>query len=166
MSKVIELWTDGAIHKNGRPEAIGGWACILRFVDIDFASREVTVLKEKEMSGSQRAAGTTSNEMELRGVLEGLRAISPNFAGKIAVKVFSDSEYVTKGFSGRSDKWAHYGWKPRPNVGMLKEIHELANTFGASFTWIKGHAGMKYNERADELAVAAKEEEMKKYYEA
>ncbi|WP_426455418.1 ribonuclease H family protein (plasmid) [Paenibacillus sp. S-38] len=151
---IVELWTDGAIHKNGRPEAVGGWACIM------LAKQNGEIVREKEMSGAKRAPGTTSNEMELRGVLEGLTTLAPGHAGRIEVHVYTDSEYVQKGFDFRADRWAHEGWKPRANLEIIKQIYDLSKKFLVHYHWVPGHAGHKYNERADELAVEAKEKEM------
>lgn len=154
---IVELWTDGAIHKNGRPESVGGWACIM------IAKQNGEIMKEQHLQGAKRAPGTTSNEMELRGVLEGLQSLSPAHAGRIEVHVYTDSEYVQKGFDFRADRWAHDGWKPRANLELIKQIYELNRLYLVHYHHVDGHTGIFYNEMADGMAKASKEEEMALY---
>src|SRR6267154_2618023 len=84
--KQISLTTDGACIRNPGP---GGWACVLRHKD-----------QVRELSGSEH--DTTNNRMELRAVIEGLRALKEPYA----VLVRTDSKYVRDGMT----KWIH-NWK-------------------------------------------------------
>jgi len=60
----ITIFTDGACDPNPGP---GGWAVILR-----------SGVREKRVSGGYRK--TTNNRMELRAVIEGLRALNREIA--------------------------------------------------------------------------------------
>ena len=44
-------------------------------------------------------------------------------------------------------------------IERLKKLLKLLDIHSVSFVWVKGHAGHKYNERCDTLAVAASKKE-------
>ena len=140
-SKRIELHTDGACSGNpGR----GGWAAIL-----------IHGSDKRELSGSEPR--TTNNGMELRAVIEGLRAIGE--PGQVTV--YSDSQYVIKAFTdGWIDNWQRRGWKKKDNKTVLnpdlwQELLAEVGRHEVRWTWVAGHNGNRYNERCDSLAVAA-----------
>lgn len=140
----IELFTDGACSGNPGP---GGWGYILRHP-----------ASGTEREGSGAEAETTNNRMELRAVIEGLRGIKK----PSEVDLTSDSQYVLKGLSEWMPNWKKRGWKtaskqPVKNVDLWKELDELASLHEVRFHWIRGHAGHAENERADALAVEARE---------
>ncbi|MEL7483424.1 MAG: ribonuclease HI [Planctomycetota bacterium] len=140
----VELYTDGACSGNPGP---GGWGLILRHP----ASG-----KEIERSGAE--ARTTNNRMELCAVIEGLKLLTrPS-----RVELYSDSKYVLDGLKSWIAGWKKRGWKtaqkkPVKNEELWRELDELRSKHEVSFHWIKGHAGHPDNERADALAVAARE---------
>ena len=75
--KQIYLTTDGAYIGNHGPV---GWACVLRYKE-----------HIRELSGTE--SNTTNNRMELRGVIEGLKALKE----LCTVVVRTDSAYVKMG---------------------------------------------------------------------
>lgn len=135
--KVIH--TDGACRGNPGP---GGWAWAWG----------------TESYASGHEAHTTNQRMEVRAVIEALRA---NNDGPI--EIISDSSYVVKCFN---DKW-HAGWLRRgwknsqgkavANRDLWEELFSL--TLDAvrpvSFTWVKGHSGDAMNDFVDQLATRA-----------
>jgi ribonuclease HI len=139
----VLLVPDGAVSGNPGP---GGWAAIL-----------VSGPHRRELSGGE--PHTTNNRMELRAVIEGLRALKrPS-----RVRIQSDSAYVVnahrKGWIGN---WHRNGWKtaarkPVENQDLWLDL--LAAEGPHEITWelVKGHAGHELNERADVLAVLARE---------
>lgn len=153
----IVIFTDGAITRNGDPDAIGGWGAVILAVD-----EERNVLKEKEIYGYKFNA--TSNQMELLAIYKALEQLDPNLAGSYDFHVISDSQYCVLTFQERVYKWEREGWsKKKPNVGLIKAIYEKSQLYDVEWHWVKGHNGNKYNERADELAVAGKEEGIKEW---
>lgn len=138
----VHLYTDGACSGNPGP---GGWAFILRHN----ASG-----KEREESGAE--AQTTNNRMELRAVIEGLRALTrPS-----AVDLYSDSQYVLNGLKEWMAQWKKRGWKtagkkPVKNKDLWLTLDGLQATHRVNFHWIRGHNEHPENERCDALAVAA-----------
>ena len=138
----VTLFTDGACENNpGR----GGWAAILR-----------TGTSEKTLSGGYRR--TTNNRMELRAVIEGLKALH---RPGLRVTVVSDSEYVTKAISeGWLDRWAAKQFKKkdgfRENSDLWIELRPLLAQHQVTMQWIRGHVGHPENEACDQAAVSAR----------
>jgi ribonuclease HI len=133
----IEIWTDGACKGNPGP---GGWGALLRYGD-----------HEKELFGGERH--TTNNRMELTAVIEALASLKR----RCNVVLHTDSQYVQLGISEWIPNWIRRGWKtadkkPVKNADLWQRLHELAARHDVHWRWVKGHAGVDGNERADELA--------------
>ena len=140
----VHLFTDGACSGNPGP---GGWAYILRHP----ASGA-----EREDAGGEKH--TTNNRMELLAVINGLRALS----SPSRVEVYSDSQYVLNGLNEWMDNWKKRGWKtagkkPVKNQDLWEMLDELRATHDLTYHWIKGHNEHPENERADRMAVAARD---------
>ena len=126
----------------------GGWGLILR---------HPATGKEIERAGAE--ANTTNNRMELMAVIEGLRLLTK----PTIVELYSDSQYVLKGLKEWLASWKRRGWKtadkkPVKNVELWKTLDELAQKHDVRMHWIRGHQGHPENERADSLAVKARED--------
>lgn len=137
---------------NGKPHCIGGWGAVLLGLD---DNREV--VKYAELKGSK--TGTSIGEMELLAAYETLCTLDLEKALRCDIHVISDSQYVVEAFTGGADRWASQGWVDRPNLALIKKMHRLSRILKVNWHWVRGHAGNKYNERADELAKEAKNEE-------
>ena len=140
----VHLFTDGACSGNPGP---GGWGLILRH---PATGREI------ERSGAERE--TTNNRMELMAVIEGLSLLTKSSV----VELYSDSEYVLKGLGEWLASWKRRGWKtadkkPVKNVELWQRLDDLAQRHEVRMHWIRGHMGHPENERADRLAVGARE---------
>jgi ribonuclease HI len=140
----VELFTDGACSGNPGP---GGWAFILRHPGTG---------KEMEASGAEEL--TTNNRMELRAVIEGLSVLKR----RSAVELYSDSLYVLKGLEEWMPAWKAKGWrtsgkKPVKNLDLWQGLDRLMAGHDIRFHWVRGHSEHPENERADRLAVAARE---------
>lgn len=141
----MQLITDGACKGNpGR----GGWACILRFGE-----------HKREIYGC--SLRTTNNRMELAAVIEGLRKLKE----ECLVEIVTDSEYVKNGMSSWIAGWKRNGWKtaakkPVVNQDLWMMLDELVNTHKVKWTWTKGHALHDDNNRCDELASLAAQEQL------
>ena len=135
------IYTDGACLGNPGP---GGWAAV------------VTVDGKGEQRLSGGAVHTTNNRMELMAVINALNALR----GPHIVSLFSDSQYVVNAFNkGWLSNWKKYGWttpdgSPRLNSDLWKTLDKLASKHVITWTWVKGHAGNKYNEICDKMATA------------
>ena len=136
MSK-INIYTDGSALGNPGP---GGYGIVL------MAGKHYKEVKE----GYRH---TTNNRMELLSVIVGLEMLKkPGYK----VTIFSDSKYVVDSVE---KKWV-FGWvkknfKGKKNADLWKRFLEIYPKHTVNFVWVKGHAGNKYNEVCDQLAVAA-----------
>jgi ribonuclease HI len=144
MAPVIAIFTDGACSGNPGP---GGWACVLATADG----------RALELGGREPA--TTNNRMELRALIEGLRA-ARGLPG--AAVVHSDSTYVLGGITSWIGGWKRRGWKtaagePVKNEDLWRELDALVaarGRAGVEWRWVRGHSGHDANERCDAIAVA------------
>lgn len=135
--KQINLYSDGSSLGNPGP---GGWGTILEYNG-----------KERELCGGLEH--TTNNQMELVGVIEGLKALKE----PCIVNIVSDSSYVVKGINEWINGWIKNSWKnsakkPVKNVELWQEYLEVSKPHKINATWVKGHAGHEHNERCDILA--------------
>ena len=131
------IYCDGACSGNPGP---GGWGAI---IEQNGARRELSGASPK----------TTNNQMELLGLIQGLKAVSPG----TRVKIVTDSEYVVKGATTWIKGWIRNGWKtaskqPVKNQELWQQLHFLLQERPHTMQWVKGHAGHAQNERCDELA--------------
>ncbi len=142
--KKVEIFTDGACSGNPGP---GGWGTILRYNG-----------KEKELSGGE--AKTTNNRMELKAVIEGLKALKE----PCQVVLTSDSQYVCNGINkGWAAKWKKNNWiksdkTKAKNPELWDELLSLLEIHKVEIVWVRGHNGHDENERCDRLAVTAAEQ--------
>jgi len=143
----VEMFTDGACSGNPGP---GGWGAILRSKG-----------EEKELSGGEK--DTTNNRMEMMAVIDGLEALTQ----PCSVKITTDSQYVMKGMMEWLPGWKKRNWKtaskqPVKNVDLWQRMEKAAAQHELEWEWVRGHQGHIENERADALAVAAREQIVKK----
>lgn len=149
---MIKIYTDGACSQNGTWQ--GGWGTVV--VEND------TLL----CSFSGAATETTNNAMELSAFLKALEYIYFHKEPTQQYEVLSDSAYIINCFEQKWHvNWRKNGWRnakkePVANKELWLEILNLYDTLNKEninfkFTKVKGHAGNKYNEMADRLAVEA-----------
>ncbi len=134
----VTIFTDGGADPN---PGTGGWAAIL----IDTASG-----KARELSGGEPR--TTNNRMELTAAIRALEALKK----PCRVDLFTDSQYLRKGITEWLPGWVARGWRRKDgelqNEDLWRRLAELIQTHEIHWGWVKGHAGNKWNERADQLA--------------
>lgn len=140
MEEVI-IYTDGACSGNPGP---GGWGAILMFKDI-----------KKEISGGMK--NTTNNQMELTAPIEALSLLKR----PCRVKLYSDSAYLINAFKeGWIYNWQKNGWKTAnkqdvKNRELWEKIYSFTKIHEIEWIKVKGHSDNEFNNRCDEMAVAA-----------
>lgn len=136
---VVHIYTDGACSGNPGP---GGWAALL-----------VWNGNEKTISGGD--ADTTNNRMEMRAVIEALKALNR----PCRAKIHSDSALVINAMTkGWIENWQAKGWrkadkKPVENQELWQEMLAAMKPHKVEWIKVKGHSGHPENERVDTLAV-------------
>lgn len=110
---------------------------------------------------TERAGGfslTTNNRMELMAVIVALKELEYK---DVPVTVYTDSSYVVNGINKgwaknwRRNKWIKSDRQPAVNPDLWSMLLDLIENRNITFIWVKGHAGHRYNERCDELAVSS-----------
>jgi ribonuclease HI len=95
--------------------------------------------------------------MEIMACIEGLRALK----FPCSVLLFSDSQYVVNSIQkGWAKRWRKKKWmrtvdQPAENADLWEQLLNLCETHNVEFSWVKGHAGNRENERCDRLATQA-----------
>jgi len=139
--KKVQIYTDGACSGNPGP---GGWGAVLLYGK-----------SKKEMSGFEEV--TTNNRMELVSVITALEILKE----PCEVNLYTDSKYVANAVNlGWLESWQKKGWKRKggevKNPDLWIRLMPLLKTHKVTFVWVKGHSDNEYNNRCDELAVAAR----------
>jgi ribonuclease HI len=150
MEASLKIYTDGGCSGNPGP---GGWAYVMAMETF----QGTKILEEK--SGGEK--NTTNNRMELKAVIESLRSLKtansdPQSALPRRAVILTDSQYVQKGITEWIHKWKKNAWrtsdkKPVKNQDLWMELDSLANELSPGWEWVKGHAGIEYNERCDRM---------------
>ncbi len=106
------------------------------------------------------APDTTNNRMALAGAIAGLQLLSGKDR-RLRVLVVSDSEYLVKGMREWVRSWEARGWRrkggPIENLELWQALVAAARRHEVQWTWVRGHRGHVRNEYANDLAVAAAE---------
>mgnify|MGYP003511327964 CR=1 FL=1 len=137
----IVIYTDGGCSGNPGP---GGWGIVVIADGV-----------AKQLSGGEKL--TTNNRMELTAAIAALTVIhnTPGFAQR-PVTVNIDSQYVKNGITTWIKGWKSKGWKtadkkPVKNQDLWVKLDELNAGLKVNWNWVKGHAGVEYNEICDSL---------------
>lgn len=141
---MVEIFTDGSSLGNPGPS---GWGLVV--VDND------RVIKRQAASKKV----STNNEMELTAILYALRYVAQG-SQEGQVVIHTDSSYSLRAITEWSVNWEKNGWvnskkQPVANKEIIKQSMNLYRQLGSKVRLqkIKAHAGHKYNEMADRLAV-------------
>jgi ribonuclease HI len=142
--KKVQAISDGSCLGNPGP---GGWAFILRYGG-----------RTKEQSGGE--PHTTNNRMELTAALRALQALKE----PCEVEFTTDSQYLKNGVESWMARWKRNGWKtadkkPVLNQDLWQALDKELERHRVRWVWTKGHAGHSDNDRCDELARLAAEQQ-------
>ncbi|WMW77936.1 ribonuclease HI [Flavobacterium sp. 20NA77.7] len=143
MQNQVYLYTDGAAKGNPGP---GGYGVLLELAGSSY--------KKEYYEGFRR---TTNNRMELLAVIVGLEKLrKPN----TQVLVVSDSKYVVDAVEkGWVFSWEKKYFSGKKNSDLWMRFLKVYRKHQVKFQWIKGHNNHPQNERCDQLAVMASQQE-------
>ena len=168
MTRIVNVWTDGACTVNTRK---GGWGVVFQTIG-DVSGK----LVQKELSGS--ATDTTNNLMELQAMIEALKQVQ--IREGFEYNIHTDSKYVMLSILNRLE-YESKGFKKVKNVEKLQELYTVLDSKGITFSThfgskldlativfktnngitvnfvkVEGHSDNVGNNLADALAVKAK----------
>ena len=146
----VKAYTDGACSGNPGP---GGWGVFLVA-----ENNTGGVVKEESLYGKNKK--TTNQIMELTAVIQALESLKRK---NVDITIFTDSKYVIDGitkwiFGWLKNNWSTASKKPVANRLLWEELLNLTKNQNVEWVWVKGHAGVVGNEKADSLAVKGREE--------
>ena len=78
---------------------------------------------------------------------------------KSEITIFTDSKYVKDGITDWIKRWKVNNWKssnkkPVKNKDLWIKLDNACLKHKVNWKWVKAHAGNKYNNLVDELAVS------------
>ena len=140
MNEII-VYTDGGCSGNPGP---GGWGIVVIADGV-----------AKQLSGGEKL--TTNNRMELTAAITALQVIhnTEGFSAR-PITINIDSQYVKNGITTWIKGWKAKGWKtadkkPVKNQDLWVQLDQLNEGLNVNWNWVKGHAGVEYNEVCDQL---------------
>lgn len=141
MSKIVQIYTDGACSGNPGP---GGWGALMIYGN-----------HRKEISGYE--LDTTNNRMELIAAIEALKLLKR----RSDVELYTDSVYLKNGMTEWLEGWIANNWRKKhsgevKNADLWKILNSLSLEHNIIWKWVKGHANNEGNIIADKLAVEAR----------
>lgn len=133
----VDGYCDGACSGNPGP---GGWAYRIEWPD-----------GPEEGSGGEPK--TTNNRMELVAAREAVAAFLSRRRDGQGLRLHTDSRNVIG--------WLSENWKRKLNLDLYPELDRLIAGVGPSLSWkhVRGHRDNLGNNRVDQLAVAACQEQ-------
>lgn len=135
----VAIYTDGACMPNPGP---GGWAVLLSYAG-----------QEKILTGGDQH--TTNNRMELTAAVQAFQALKR----PCQVDFYTDSEYLRRGITEWIPAWRARSWRRKQgalaNVDLWKALDDAVQSHQIEWHWVRGHAGVRNNERVDRLAKGA-----------
>ena len=140
-------YVDGACSKNGKKDAIAGWAFV-------FINETNDIL----LSQSGRIEGGTNNIGELTAIIRALEIAKKNQWNNFTI--YSDSGYCLQGIQEWSFNWKKFGWyrneaktQELKNRELWIQLDSLLKDMTITWEKVKGHSGNKYNTLVDQMAV-------------
>ncbi len=128
----MQIYSDGSALENGNPSSKGANGFIV-------IQHEELVYKFTELDKN-----TTSNQQELKGLINALKYCKENYL--FHVDIFTDSQYCSEGVNTWSIKWKKNNWKKSinskkniKNVDLWIELDFLVQEMKPDIKWVKGH---------------------------
>jgi len=130
----IHIFTDGACHNNGKPNAVAGYGVHFPFEEYDDLAEPFTY------------APITNQRAELYAIYHAL-TIALGDSEIEDVNIYSDSDYSIKCITQWAPKWHKAKWtrpgEPLKNLDIIKPLYRLYtyNRDRVHFTHVRSHTG-------------------------
>lgn len=154
---MYNLYVDGSCRGNGKENSNGGFGVIV--IDVDPITHKETLVD----AYSKQCENTTNNREELKAILWAMLQYSrkrDESWGNCPI-VYSDSAYCVNTFNEWMFSWARNGWiksdkKIPENLDLIQPFYNhKMKSYEIELRKVKGHAGHRWNELADQLATGA-----------
>lgn len=144
---MIKIYTDGSCWNRqfkNKQGGVGGWCAIITENDsqLDYISGNFLPAK--------------NNQTEIFAVYKALEYSIQK--GYEEIDIVADSDYAIDCISIWSPNWEKRNWYSTRHKreilykDLIKQTYELSKQLKVTWTRIKGHSGIYFNHRADELA--------------
>lgn len=153
MTRILSFYTDGAYSSKSQ---MGGWASIC-------LENEMIIDEQKGYEPY-----STNNRCELLAFLSAIEKSNTITDTDVKIFIYTDSAYIANCFNqGWYRSWLKNGWKTADrqdvkNQDLWKRIIslyiKLRERFNLEVIHVKGHAGNKWNQYVDLLAVKMRKE--------
>ena len=139
------VYCDGAIKGNGR--------VIAESTSASMIEKQTEYGADVRFIVSRKVGSTSSNISELIAAIQALTYIQ----WPARFIIYSDSEYLVKGFNERMKKWVKNDWvldsgSPVANKDLWMTLNNLGERHDVLFIWVKAHSGDEKNEVVNKLA--------------
>lgn len=136
----VDIYCDGSSAANGKPECTAGWAMVIP----NFRGKMF-------VRYGHLPPPSSNNKGEILGVLYAMSIFSKQSA--FSPTIYSDSQYVVKSCNEWRHKWKLSDYFGIKNEALLVPLFNMidASSCNPKIVWVKGHAGLKGNELADEF---------------
>lgn len=159
MKSNVAIYCDGSCPNNRKPspENPAAWAfVVVKRIDIFIhkkgyeiaraAGRVVTDPTARGYDGAEHGSNQTA---ELTAAIRALQWAQVHREDLGRVALFTDSKYVKRLLLRQ---WKHDDEGEMENKALVLKARELQEDVDARIRWVKGHAGIYWNEEADEAA--------------
>ena len=143
------IYTDGACQGNGSQHSRGGFGVVVLDNDENLLYYY-----------NKLCENTTNNKEELKAILYAMLNYGTKDYNNIPI-VYSDSNYCVQTLTNWMFGWANRGWlksdnKTPENLELIQAFYNhWQKGYRIDLKKVKGHAGNKWNEMADDLATGA-----------
>lgn len=135
----LTVWTDGSSQHNGKPNCVAGWSAV-------FMMGNKTYVRYGHLT-----APSSNNRGEIFGVLYTMMTFKHR--NDWDIEIFSDSQYVVNSVNQWRHTWKRSNYEGIKNPDLFIPLFNAWDSHGrCKISWVKGHAGIRGNELADEYA--------------